>query len=178
MEKTQLPPYVHQFPAPAVLIGCGTVDAPNIITCAWFGVVNSDPPKVAVSIRPSRFSHPLVVETGEFTVNLPVAGQLDWVEHCGSASGRDENKFTTLGITPAACPPLSHAPMIEECFCSLACKVEQTLQLGTHTMFVAEVLAVHADPDFVRKSGKKVNPRSRDQLVYLDGKYWTLQPAE
>jgi len=178
MNRIQLPPYVHQFPAPAVLIGCGTVEEPNIITCAWFGVVNSEPPKVAVSIRPSRFSHPLVVETGEFTVNLPVTEQLAWVEHCGSASGRDEDKFATLGITPTTCRPLNHAPMIEECFCSLACTVEQTLQLGTHTMFVAEVVAVHADEAFVRQNRTRINPRSRDQLVYLDGKYWTLTPVE
>ncbi len=175
--KVQLPPYVHSYPAPAVLIGCGTVEKPNLITCAWFGTVCSEPPTVSVSIRPERFSYPLVKESGEFTVNIPKVDQLDAVKHCGTVSGRDENKFETLGWKPVPCPPLEKAPMAEDCFLNLGCKVKNELNLGTHTIFIAEVVSIYTDESNDRPSGRP-DPLPEEQVVYLDGRYWKLTPAE
>ncbi len=171
--KKQIPPSVHSFPAPAILIGCGTIDKPNIITCSWFGTVNSEPPMVSVSIRKERFSYPLVHNIGEFTANIPRVSELEIVKVCGTKSGRDINKFEELGITPVPCPPLTTAPMIEECSLVLGCKIKHELELGTHCVFIAEVVSIHCDPDRARPSGRP-SPNPEDQVVYLDGNYWNL----
>ncbi len=175
--KVTVPPYVHTQPAPVVLIGCGTVDRPNLITCAWFGTVCSEPPMVSVSIRPERYSYPLIMETGEFTANLPRIDDLDAVKLCGSESGKDVDKFNALGWEAKECPPLEHAPMAPECFLSMACKVKHDIDLGTHRVFIAEIVGIHSRDRYVRPSGR-VNPLSKEQLVYLDGRYWGLHPAE
>lgn len=169
-----LPPFVSTFPAPVVLIGCGTVEKPNLITCAWFGTVCSEPPMVSVSIRPSRYSFPLVNESDEFTVNLPSIDQVEIVKHCGTVSGRDENKFETLDLTPIACPPLTQAPMMAEALMSLGCLVRDKKELGTHTIFIAEVVSIHCDENLKRPSGRP-EPWPEQQLVYLDGNYWALK---
>lgn len=176
MPHLALPPYVHNFPAPALLIGCGTVDQPNLITCSWFGVVCSEPPHVSVAIRPSRYSHSLISSSGEFTVNVPTIEQLDVVKHCGAVSGRDENKVESAGWSAVACPPLTRAPMIEQVPIVLACAVRETKELGSHTLFIGEVLQVYGDEEIVRKSNR-VDPLSSRQIVYLDGRYWTLSPV-
>ncbi len=172
MDKVSVPPYVHSFTAPAVIIGCGTVDKPNLITCSWFGTVCSDPPMVSVSIRKSRFSHHLVAEVKEFTVNIPRLEDLETVKYCGVKSGRDRNKFEDLKLTPVPCPPLQHAPMIKEFFQTLACRVRQVLELGSHDMFVADVVSVYCREQDRRTV--KPDPRCEDQIAYLDGKYWRL----
>jgi len=177
MNKIEIPGYVHQYPAPAVLIGTGSIEKPNLITCSWFGTVNSEPPMVSVSIRPGRFSYPNVMATEEFTVNIPSVQHLNIVKHCGSHSGRDHNKFEKLNLTPADCAPLQSAPMIKEFPLVLACKVKENIELGTHTLFIAEIVAIHSSEENVRPSGR-VDPKSKEQLVYLDGRYWRLTPAE
>ncbi|MDP8229033.1 MAG: flavin reductase family protein [Candidatus Electryoneaceae bacterium] len=171
--KIQIPPSVHSYPAPVILIGCGTIDKPNIITCSWFGTVCSEPPMVSVSIRRNRHSYNPIHISGEFTVNIPQTTDIDIVKYCGTKSGRDVNKFTELGLTPAICPPLRVAPMISECPLVLACKVKHELELGTHNIFIAEVMSIHCEEDRVRKS-QRPDTNPEDQVVYLDGKYWTL----
>ena len=170
--KQQVPPYVHSFPAPAVIIGCGTLEAPNLITCAWFGVACSEPPTVTVAVRQSRFSHHLLKETGEFTVNIPRVGDLEAVKHCGVTSGRDHHKFTDLGLTPVPCPPLAHAPMIDEFFQTLGCRVKRVLELGSHDLFIAEVVSLYCLTADLRRV--RPDPHSLEQIAYLDGKYWGL----
>lgn len=172
--KTPIKPYVHQFPAPAVLIGCGTVEKQNLITCSWFGTVCSDPPTVSVSLRRKRFSYPLVHTSGEFTANFLRTSDLDKVIYCGTKSGRDTNKFADLNLTPISCPPLDTAPMIAECPLSLACRVKHELSLGSHTIFIAEVVGIYCDEELARKDGR-VDPFPEEQIVYLDKKYWTLK---
>jgi flavin reductase (DIM6/NTAB) family NADH-FMN oxidoreductase RutF len=172
--KTQLKPYVHQFPAPAVLIGCGTIEKPNLITCSWFGTVCSDPPTVSVSIRRKRYSFSLVQEIKEFTANFLRASDLDKIIYCGTKSGRDTDKFRDLRLTSVSCPPLNKAPMIEECPLTLACSVKHELSLGSHTIFIAEVVGVHCDEELVRDDGR-ADPFPEEQIVYLDKKYWTLK---
>ena len=175
--KIQLPPSVHSYPAPAVLIGCGTVDEPNLITCSWFGTVCSEPPMVSVSIRKNRFSYPLVHRLAEFTANIPKIEDLEKVKLCGTKSGREVNKFEELGITPVNCVPLKYAPMIDECQLVLACRVKHELELGSHHIFIAEVLKIHCNESFARPS-QRPDPFPEDQLVYLDGKYWRLVNVE
>ncbi len=172
--KTRVPPFVHSYPAPAVLIGCGSVAKPNIISCSWFGTVCSEPPMVSVSVRKSRFSYGLIHETHEFTANLPRRSEVETIEYCGTKSGRDVNKFKELGLTPVPCPPLKIAPMIAECFIVLGCKVKQELELGSHHMFIAEVVSVYGEKESIRPTGRP-DPRPAEQVVYLDGKYWSLK---
>jgi len=175
--KTSLPPFVHSFPAPAVLIGCGTVDKPNLITVSWFGTVCSEPPMVAVAIRQSRHSYRLVHERREFSVNIPRVRDLKTVQYCGTVSGRSINKFSELGLTAVPCPPLESAPMIAEFFLSLACQVEHELHLGSHNLFIAHVVGVHGE----RQSGDlshRPELKPAEQIAYLDGKYWNLQAIE
>jgi len=175
--KTSLPPFVHSFPAPAVLIGCGTLDKPNLISVSWFGTVCSDPPMVCVGIRQSRHSYRLVHESREFTVNIPRVSDLKAVQYCGSVSGRSINKFAELGLTAVPCPPLEEAPMVAEFFLNLACQVEHEIHLGSHYLFIANVVGVHGE----RQTGDfshRPQLRSAEQLAYLDGKYWGLKPIE
>lgn len=175
--KKQLPPSVHSYPAPAVLIGCGTARRPNLITCSWFGTVCSEPPTVSVSIRRSRYSNRLVRQGGEFSANLPRRGDLEAVKFCGSRSGSEVDKFKALRLTPVPCPPLKQAPMIAECQLVLACRVKHTLELGSHDIFIAEVLAIHCVEDRARPDGRP-DPVPEEQLVYLDGRYWGLEVIE
>ena len=132
---------------------------------------------VSVSIRKSRFSYPLVHKLAEFTANMPRLSDLETVKYCGTKSGRDVNKFTELGLMPAACPPLNFAPMIDEFPLSLACRVKYEMELGSHHIFIAEVVKIHCDMALVRPS-QRPDPFSEEQVVYLDGKYWRLKPAE
>jgi flavin reductase (DIM6/NTAB) family NADH-FMN oxidoreductase RutF len=175
--KFQVPPYVHSFPAPVVLIGCGDVEHPNLITCSWFGVVCSEPPMVNVSIRKSRFSYHLVEGNREFTVNIPRRKDLNAVRLCGVQSGETVDKFAKLRLTPVACPPLAQAPMIQEFPMVLACQVKQIIELGTHDMFISEVVGFHCE-ESLRRDPARPDPFGTDQLVYLDGKYWSLVPIE
>lgn len=171
--KIQLPPSVHHYPAPVVLIGCGTISNPGLITVSWFGTVCSRPPMISISIRPSRHSYDLIHKSGEFSVNIPFCDDLKIVKYCGSISGREVNKFTELNLTPRPCPPLNVAPMVEEFPMALACRVKHELSLGTHQMFVAEILSIHCNEDLVHSEHHPDSFPER-QLVYLDGKYWGL----
>lgn len=132
---------------------------------------------VSLAVRRSRFSFHLIQEGGEFTVNVPRVADLPAVVHCGTVSGRTAQKFHDLGLTAAACPPLEHAPMIAEFPLALACRVHHEQELGTHVVFLAEVVGVHGH---ARASGSSPRPDffPERQLVYLDGKYWSLQPVE
>ncbi len=170
--KVQVPPYVHNFAAPVVLMGCGTVQKPNLITCCWFGTVCSKPPMVSVSITKTRYSYDPIVESREFTVNLPKVSQLDAVKFCGKKSGRDYNKFETLGLTAQPCAPLTHAPMMAEAFIALGCKVKSVQELGSHDIFIAEIVSIHGEEELKRDNGK-FDPLVMEQLIYLDKKYWT-----
>ena len=172
--KTSLPPFVHSYPAPAVLIGCGTVEHPNLITVSWFGTVCSEPPMIGVAVRESRHSYRLIHTSREFTVNIPRANDLKAVQYCGAVSGRSINKFSELKLTAEPCPPLESAPMIAEFFLSLACHVRHEIHLGSHHLFIADVVGVHGE----RQHGDlphRPDIRPAEQIVYLDGKYWSLK---
>jgi flavin reductase (DIM6/NTAB) family NADH-FMN oxidoreductase RutF len=165
-------PSTALFPVPAVLVTVASEDGRgNIITLAWVGTVNSEPPMLSISVRPSRHSHRLLEGAGEFVVNLPGAGMVREVDLCGMVSGKDEDKFALCGFgrQPAA---RVKAPLIDRCPVNIECAVRNKLSLGSHDLYLGEVLAVHVD-EAVLEGGridlKKVNP-----LAYAAGEYWSL----
>jgi flavin reductase (DIM6/NTAB) family NADH-FMN oxidoreductase RutF len=159
------------YPVPAVLVSCG-VTRPNIITLAWVGIVCSDPPAIGISLRPERYSHALIVECGEFVVNLPRADQVGVVDYCGQTSGRTVDKWAACGLTPAPASKV-RTPLIAECPIALECRVVHRLALGTHDLFVGEVVAVQADEQVLNARGALDYQRA-DLLAYVGGTYWRL----
>lgn len=159
------------YPVPAVLVSCGT-EKPNIITLAWVGTLCSDPPAVGIGVRAERYSHGLIAEAGEFVVNLPRADQVDVVDYCGHVSGRDVDKWAECGLTPV---PASHVrvPLIAECPVALECRVTQRVTLGSHDLFVGQVLAVQLDETVLDEQGRLDQERARP-LAYGGGYYWRV----
>lgn len=161
------------YPLPAVLVS--TADSrgnQNVFTVAWTGTICSDPAMVSISVRPERYSYHMIQETGEFVINLTTKDLAFATDYCGVKSGRDIDKFKEMHLTPLASDKVS-APLIKESPVNIECKVTQTIPLGTHDMFLAEVVAVHADEAYMDEKGKfsftKANP-----LVYSHGTYFTL----
>lgn len=166
------------FPTPAVMVSCASDgNAPNIITIAWAGVVCSEPPVVSVSIRPGRHSHGLVKKSGEFVINIPRQEQLRELDYCGMASGRDVDKFRELGLTPVRGSEVA-APIIKECPVNLECRVIDVKSLGTHDLFLAEVVAVHMDEEVTNEKGTVDISRLRP-IGYCPqaSQYWSLGEA-
>jgi len=174
MTKNKLPARLLLGPVPAALIGCGSGDAQNIITLAWVGVVNSNPPMLSIAVRPNRYSHNLIRDSGEFTVNLPSAEQVAKADGCGTLSGKDVDKFEHFGLT-AARGTLSCAPMIEECPLSMECVVEKTLSLASHTLFIGRVVASYAADNAVDAKGNIDFGKAR-LLGFCSGNYLETVP--
>ena len=174
MAKQKQPAQLLLGPVPPALIACGNAAQKNIITLAWVGVVNSAPPLLSAAVRPSRHSHDLIRETGEFTVNLATAAQVEEVDGCGTLSGRDIDKFERFGFTPVM-GTLSHAPLIDECPISMECRVEQTLELGSHALFIGRVVATYVAPEILDDRGRIDFNRCR-LLGFCNGRYLETLP--
>lgn len=172
MAKQTWKPGTLVSPVPPMLVSCGTMDAPNIITAAWCGNVNSVPPKTYVSIRPERYSYGLIKESGEFVLNLPTERLLKAADWCGVRSGRDHQKFTEMGLTPEACSQVS-APQIAECPITLECRVCQIIPMGSHDMFLADIVAVNVD-DSLLDAGGALHMERADLVAYAHGQYFAL----
>lgn len=161
-------------PTLVVMVSCGnTVGDYNIITVAWTGTTNSDPPGCFVSIRPERLSHEIIKNTGCFVINLVdrnLAACADW---CGVVSGRKYNKFLETGLTPIRASKVN-APMIEESPVNIECKVTQVIPLGTHDMFLAEVMAVHANESLFSKKTDALELQYAKLVCYSHGHYYAL----
>lgn len=139
-----LDPFTMLSPVPAVMVSCRDTAAdakPNIITIAWVGTVNSDPPMVSISVQKKRYSYDMIVNSGEFVVNLVGVQQCKAMDYCGVKSGRDTDKWADCGYTPVPVKGLDYAPAIDTCPGYLACKVRQTIELGSHVMFIGEVVS-------------------------------------
>ena len=138
-------------PTPVVMVSCGsTLDEYNILTIAWTGTVNSDPPMCSISVRPSRHSYDIIKRNGCFVINLVNKQLTAFADWCGVRSGKKFNKFVETGLTPVRATQVN-APMIEESPVNLECKVTQIIPLGTHDMFLAEVVAVHVNENLFSK---------------------------
>ncbi len=174
MAKALWKPGTMLYPAPLALVSCG--DRPenyNLITIAWAGNISSEPAMVSISVRPSRHSHELIKRTGEFVINLPNA-KLAWAtDFCGVKSGRDLNKFEHLKLTPVKGERVA-APLVEECPLSIECRVTEVKPLGSHDMFLAEVLAIQADQKYLDKKTGALDLRAADLICYSHGKYYSL----
>lgn len=159
-------------PMPATLVTCGTLDAPNIFTVAWTGIVNTQPPKTYISVRPERFSYPLIRQSGEFVINLTTRQLLRAVDFCGVRSGRDTDKFSVCGLTAEAASQLS-CPMLAESPVSLECRVTDVLELGSHHMMLADIVAINADEALIAENGK-LQLNHADLIAFAHGAYYEL----
>ena len=154
MAKKELAPTVALAPVPAVLVSCGVVpEEYNIMAASWCGTCCSRPPMAYVSLRPATLSHGILCRTGEFVINLPTRDQLELVDWCGTASGREHRKFQEKGLTPVPGSQIA-APAIAECPVNIELRVVHQIHLGSHDMFVGEVLAVHAEEGLVDANGR------------------------
>jgi flavin reductase (DIM6/NTAB) family NADH-FMN oxidoreductase RutF len=173
-EKTSWKPGNVLYPAPPVLVSCGGFRGwkENLLTIAWAGNVCSDPPMLSISVRPERYSHEIILSTGQFVVNVPVQ-ELAWaVDWCGVVSGRDRDKFAGAGLTPGQALKLQ-APIVMECPINIECVVKKTLELGSHTLLIAEVAAVQVSADLIDKRGKFTIEKS-GLLAFAHGQYFVL----
>ena len=159
-------------PVPPVLVSCGSTEAPNIITVAWAGIVNTRPPITYISLMPQRYSYNLVKESGEFVMNLPTKKLARAVDFCGVRSGKDCDKFEECKLTPEMGSALQ-TPLIAEAPLSLSCKVTQVIELGSHHMFLAEIVAVDVDERLIDKNGK-MDLVKAELLAYTHGEYFAL----
>lgn len=171
MAKQKWKPGNMVYPLPAVLVSCGDKDGHvNLMTAAWTGTICSDPPMVYVSVRKERFSHHMIQESGEYVINLTTE-KLAWAtDFCGVRSGRDMDKFKEMNLTPVF-GELQYAPMVEESPVSIECKVTNVMELGTHDMFMAEVIAVHVDERYMDEKGT-FHLEQAKPLVYSHGQYY------
>ena len=162
------------YPIPAVMVSCQREgEKPNIITVAWAGNVCSSPAMLSISVRKERYSYDILKETGEFVVNLTnrkLAAATDW---CGVRSGRDYNKFKEMHLTAEAADVVK-APMIAESPLNIECKVVEIKELGSHDMFLAEVVAVHGDERYFDHSTGLFQLNQAELITYSHGKYYAL----
>ncbi len=159
-------------PVPPALITVGDMEKGNIMTAAWTGILCSDPPKTYVSIRPSRYTHGVLSERREFVINLPTAAQAKKTDYCGIYTGAKVDKFEKCGFTPTESEQVA-APTIAECPIALECRVTEVVKLGTHDMFVADIVSVSADEKLLDENGK-LHMEKADLLAYAHGEYYAL----
>jgi flavin reductase (DIM6/NTAB) family NADH-FMN oxidoreductase RutF len=174
MSKTQWKPGTLVYPLPAVMVSCGsTPDDYNIITISWTGTINTNPPMLYVSIRPERHSYNIIKESGEFVINLTnkdIAFATDW---CGVKSGQDFNKFKEMNLHAISASKIN-APMIEEAPINIECKVTKIIHLGSHDMFIAEVVNVHADEKYIDPVTDTFDMQKAGLIAYSHGNYYEL----
>lgn len=166
-------PYTALFPCPVVLVTCVDFNGkPNIITLAWAGTLCSDPPTIGLGIRPKRHSYNLIDNSREFVVNIPDKAILKEVDLCGIVSGRYVDKFAETRFVPEPAEKVK-PPLIRECPVNIECIVKNKIPLGTHDLFLGEVICVHVDQDILNIKGEidfgKVAP-----FAYNKGEYWSL----
>ena len=160
------------YPLPAVLVSCGnTPDRYNLITISWTGTICTDPAMCYISVRPERHSYPIIKEEMEFTINLTTSRMARATDWCGVRSGRDYDKWQETGLTPVpgikvGCPYIAESPI------SIECRVKEILHLGSHDMFVADVLNVIADDEFIDPSPGAFDMEKAELISYIHGGYF------
>lgn len=170
--KKELTPYPAVFPVPSVLV---TVydekkSRSNIITIAWAGNVCSEPPTVSISVRPTRYSNKLLKKEMEFTINIPTEDLLEVVDKCGTVSGRDYDKFEITGLTPEPAKYVK-AHHIKECPVSIEAKIKHIINLGVHDLFLAEIVGVFVDEEYIDPHGRRPDYGKIRALGYCPEKY-------
>ncbi len=161
------------YPVPAVMVSCAGPDGKNnIITIAWAGTINTNPPMVSISIRKERYSYELIKNSGEFVINLTNKKLVKAADFCGCKSGRDLDKFEACKLTKLPCAHVS-APMIAEAPVSIECKVTGIMPLGSHDMFLAEVVGIYADGKYMDKN-QSFHLERAELISYSHGRYFAL----
>lgn len=171
--KRSFKPGTLLSPVPAVMVSCGEGENKNIITIGWTGIINSDPPITYISVRKSRHSHHIIEETGEFVINLTTEKLAYATDYCGVKSGRDVDKFKELNLTPETGEKV-RCPMITQCPVNIECRVMEVKSYPTHDMFIAEIVAVHADDEIIDEKGK-IDISLAGLLAYVHGEYYGLK---
>ena len=172
MSKQMWKPGTFLYPIPAVMVSCGTMEKSNIITVAWTGILNTNPAMVYISIRPIRYSYNLIKESGEFVINLTnkqLAYATDW---CGVRSGEKFDKFKEMKLHKEKAQFVK-VPLIKESPVSIECKVKDIIKLGSHDMFVAEVISIDADEKYIDEKGA-LDISKCDLIAYANGGYYPL----
>ena len=159
-------------PLPAVLVSCGTMEKANVLTVAWTGIINTHPAMTYISVRPSRHSYDMIKETGEFVINLTTSAMVRTVDFCGVRSGNKLDKIEKCSLHKEKASKVS-APIISESPLSLECKVTEIKHLGTHDMFIAEIVAVDIEDRFIDSKGK-LNLQQAGLMAYSHGEYFSL----
>ena len=166
MSKQSWKPGNMLYPLPVVMVSCNRKgEKPNIVTVAWTGTICSDPAMVSISVRPERYSHDIIEETGEFVINLVTKDLTYATDYCGVRSGRDVDKFKEMNLTPL--PSKMESPL------NIECKVVEVKKLGSHDMFIAEVVNVTVDDRYMDENNK-FNLNDSDLVAYSHGEYFTL----
>ncbi len=159
-------------PEPPVLVSCGTKEKPNLITVGWCGTICTQPSMLSISVRPERYSYDLIRDSGEFVVNLPTEALTRAVDWCGVKSGREVDKFAAMGLHAAPAARVDTV-LLEESPLNLECKVTQRIPLGSHDLFLAEVVAVDVDERLLDEKGKLCLDKA-NLIVYSHGEYLAL----
>lgn len=165
-------PGTFLYPIPAVLVSCGTMEKSNVITVAWTGILNTNPAMVYISVRPTRYSYDIIKKQGEFVINLTtekLAYVTDW---CGVKSGKDHDKFKEMNITKEKANFVK-CPLIKESPVSVECKVKEIRELGSHHMFIAEVLSIDADRQYIDEKGA-FDISKCNLISYSNGGYYAM----
>ncbi|MDE5649007.1 MAG: flavin reductase family protein [Oscillospiraceae bacterium] len=159
-------------PVPPALVSCGTLENPNVLTIAWTGIINTKPPMTYISVRPSRYSYNIIKESGEFVINLTTSAMCKTADFCGVRTGSKVNKFEKCGITAVSAVKIN-APIIEECPVSIECIVREIKPLGTHDMFISEIVGVDIEEKYIDSKGK-LNLQQCGLAAYAHGEYFAL----
>ena len=173
MSKLNFKPGTMLNPVPAVMVSCGTEEEHNIISVAWTGIVNSEPPMTYVSVRKQRHSHDMIAKTGEFVINMTTEKLAFATDYCGVRSGRDVDKFKEQNLTPVKGEKVN-CPVIKESPVNLECKVVEVHEYGSHDMFVAEIVNVQVDEELMDERGR-IRLDQAGLLAYNHGEYFGLK---
>ena len=173
MAKREMKPGNMVYPLPAALVSCIDKDGnTNLITIAWTGTICSDPAMLYISVRPERHSHHMLEETGEFVLNLTTEEIIRAVDTCGVKSGADVDKWKLTGLTPESARVVK-APLVKESPVNIECRITETKRLGSHDMYLAEVVAIDADDDLFDANGK-FDLKRAELVAYSHGEYLRL----
>ena len=172
--KRSIKPSTLLYPLPAVLVTGGDMENSTVMTAAWTGIVNSDPPMTYVSIRPERYSYPIIREKGEFVINLTTVALAEETDYAGCVSGRKEDKFKKLGLVREP-GEIVAAPLIAQCPVNLECRITEERELGSHTMFLAEIVRVHVDESLF-DAKDRICLEKAGLLAYVHGSYHAVAP--
>lgn len=172
MSRENFRPGTLHAPLPAVMVTVGDMEKSNIITIAWTGILSSDPARTYISVRPSRFSHAILKERGEFVINLTTAALARATDYAGIYTGAKVDKFEKLGLTRVESKCVS-APTIKESPLALECRIVDVLSMGTHDVFIADIVNVSCDDALLDKDGK-IRLDKADLMAYAHGEYFAL----